>query len=93
MVDKLPPKKVSRLSCNRHLPLNFALVNVITGDSSTIQGWMVPIHAWLVGLFTRYQHNQGIWGAVGEIGVFQGKLFIALSGFSHPSETLVAADW
>ena len=54
---------------------------------------MVPIHAWLVGLFTRYQHNQGIWGAVGEIGVFQGKLFIALSGFSHPSETLVAADW
>ncbi|KAK9796247.1 hypothetical protein WJX73_001353 [Symbiochloris irregularis] len=62
-------------------------------DSSTIQGWMVPIHAWLVGLFTRHQHNLGIWGAVGEIGVFQGKLFIALSGFSHPSETIVAADW
>lgn len=28
-----------------------------------------------------------------QIGVFQGKLFIALTGFSHPSEPLLAADW
>ena len=28
-----------------------------------------------------------------QVGVFQGKLFIALAGFSHPAEAVMAADW
>ena len=35
----------------------------------------------------------GIYGAVGELGVWQGKLFIGMGGFAHPDEPLLAADW
>lgn len=62
-------------------------------EPNKISGWMVPVHAWLVGTLSRYQRAKGMFGAVGEIGVFQGKLFTGLAGFSLPDEPLMAADW
>lgn len=29
----------------------------------------------------------------GELGVWQGKLFLGMAGFAHPDEPLLAADW
>jgi hypothetical protein len=29
----------------------------------------------------------------GELGVWQGKLFLGMAGFAHPEEPLLAADW
>lgn len=54
---------------------------------------MSHVHTWAANKLTLHQHARGIYGAVGELGVWQGKLFIGMAGFSHPDEPLLAADW
>jgi hypothetical protein len=42
---------------------------------------------------TQHQHKVGVHGAVGQIGVQSGELFLALSGNSLLGEPLVAIDF
>ena len=63
------------------------------GLGKKIDGWMSHVHTWAANKLTLHQHARGIYGAVGELGVWQGKLFIGMAGFSHPDEPLLAADW
>ena len=63
------------------------------GLGKKIDGWMSHVHTWAANFMTLHQHKRGIYGAVGELGVWQGKLFIGMGGFAHPDEPLLAADW
>jgi hypothetical protein len=54
---------------------------------------MSHVHTWAVNFLTLHQHASGIFGAVGEFGVWKGKLFLGMAGFAHPDEPLLAADW
>ena len=63
------------------------------GLGKKIDGWMSHVHTWAANFMTLHQHKLGIYGAVGELGVWQGKLFIGMGGFAHPDEPLLAADW
>lgn len=57
-----------------------------------IDGWMHRAHIQYVTELTWRQHASGVYGAVGEIGVHHGLFFLALAGYSHPQEPLVAID-
>ena len=63
------------------------------GTADLIDGWMSHVHTWAANFMTLHQHSLGIYGAVGEFGVWKGKLFLGMAGFAHPEEPLLAADW
>jgi hypothetical protein len=63
------------------------------GVADLIDGWMSHVHTWAVNFLTLHQHRSGIFGSVGEFGVWKGKLFLGMAGFAHPDEPLLAADW
>ena len=46
---------------------SFVWAAMSADDEGKIDGWMVPVHAWLVGLLSRHQRQQGLYGAVGEV--------------------------
>lgn len=60
--------------------------------SDGILGWMHPVQVDYIRELTRQQHALGVYGTVGEIGVQHGLFFLALAGYSHPAEPLVAID-
>lgn len=55
-------------------------------------GWMGLDHVVHVYLLTQRQHEQGIYGPVGEIGVHHGKFWMPITGFADRSEPLAAID-
>lgn len=57
-----------------------------------IEGWLALANVYMVARLSKLQHEAGIFGTVGEIGVHHGKFTAALSGFAHPTEDTVAVD-
>ena len=60
--------------------------------NGSIEGWLEPEHVQYVKSLTQEQHARGIYGSVGEIGVYRGKFFIALAGFAKVDEPMFAVD-
>lgn len=58
----------------------------------TVKGWMEPAAAAAITRFADFQRQQGIHGAVGEIGVHHGKLFLLLALLRREDEAAVATD-
>lgn len=83
--DKAAPPRFSDAQLKRYMKA--------LGVDSKIDGWMSHVHTWAANFLTLAQHERGIYGAVGELGVWQGKLFLGMAGFAHPEEPLLAADW
>jgi hypothetical protein len=57
-----------------------------------IGGWLFPYSAQFIASLLDFQLDTGVQGAVGEIGVHHGKLFILLALGRRPGETAVAID-
>ena len=57
-----------------------------------VDGWLVLDHILFVQLFTRYQLDNELLGAVGEIGVHHGKFWMPIVSFSLGFEPAVAVD-
>ncbi len=57
-----------------------------------IEGWLSRYAAELIAAISATQHQRGVWGAVGEIGVHHGKLFILLLLGAAPDERAFAID-
>jgi hypothetical protein len=61
-------------------------------EASRIAGWMHMKHVDYVEALTLHQHEIGLFGAVGEIGVHHGMFSIAIAAPSYTSEPFVAVD-
>lgn len=59
---------------------------------SRIDGWLFPYSARFIDSLLDLQLEAGVHGAVGEIGVHHGKLFILLALGRRPDETAFAID-
>lgn len=57
-----------------------------------VQGWMLTDVLTMLSAVDAVQRAQGVGGAVAEIGVHRGKLFIGLKLLQHGNETAVAID-
>ena len=57
-----------------------------------VQGWCNPKLLTFLELIDALQHRAGVSGSVGEIGVQDGKLFIALHNLLHEGERSLAID-
>ncbi len=57
-----------------------------------VEGWLYPIDAQLVRAVGDIQTKNGISGSVGEIGVWQGRLFILLYLLLHANEKAFSID-
>ena len=57
-----------------------------------VQGWLDSFSARAVAAIGREQQRLGLTGAVGEIGVHHGRLFILLYLLSAPEERAFAVD-
>ena len=51
----------------------------ITLNQYRVQGWLAPESARLIASLARYQAENSLTGAIGEIGVHHGRLFILLA--------------
>jgi hypothetical protein len=58
----------------------------------TVEGWLSPTTALAMVETLWLQERVGVIGDIAEIGVFQGKSFLALAAGSRPAERLVAVD-
>lgn len=58
---------------------NVARATYIQQFSSAVDGWCGIINSYFALLLTHYQHQRGIFGSIGEIGVHHGKFFISLA--------------
>merc|ERR1712039_1136980 len=56
-------------------------------------GWMSPYSAYMVASIGAEQQRMGVFGSVGEIGVFQGLFFIALANAAVQGERLFGCDF
>lgn len=61
-------------------------------DDGSIEGWLQPIHVRLIFDLTFHQHSMGIYGTVGEIGLYKGKFFFGIAGFAHKREPVLGID-
>ena len=57
-----------------------------------VEGWLDPRSAKVIAALGEYQTAQGIRGAVGEIGVHQGKLLVLLDLIKAKGELSFAVD-
>lgn len=57
-----------------------------------VPGWLSPVAAAVVVELGRHQLDNGVLGAVAEIGVHRGKLFILLDLLRRPTERALAID-
>lgn len=57
-----------------------------------VDGWLSHLDAGLIAEIGRFQNGAGITGAVGEIGVHHGRLFILLALMMKPGEQAFAVD-
>ncbi len=57
-----------------------------------VDGWLYSVDAQLVGTIGDIQTKNGISGSVGEIGVWQGRLFILLYLLLHTNEKAFSID-
>lgn len=62
------------------------------GELLSIEGWLSGDAVWPLVELARQQHDAGITGAVGEIGVHHGQLFLLLAFASRPGESCVGVD-
>jgi hypothetical protein len=59
---------------------------------SRLGGWLTTFDLNVSILLTRYQHQNNIYGSIGEIGVHHGKYIIGLSLSAAPEEPVIAMD-
>lgn len=71
-----PPFKLSRQSDS------LEKMGKIKGSISKINGWMIADHVDLVHYLSEMQWAHGVYGLVGEIGVYQGKFATALAQYT-----------
>src|SRR5688572_1263099 len=57
-----------------------------------VQGWLNPFSARVILELSRFQAQIGARGAVAEIGVHHGKLFLLLFLSTRPGESAIAID-
>ena len=57
-----------------------------------VKGWLDPYSANFIASLSGIQRNNGIVGALGEIGVYAGRLFIILKLTAAPDEKCFAVD-
>jgi hypothetical protein len=63
-----------------------------SGGFRTVKGWVFDGLRPYLQHAGAYQEEQGITGNLAEIGVFEGRFFIALAHLARPDETCVAID-
>src|SRR4051794_9383474 len=61
-------------------------------SQNAVKGWLDPYSAEVIAELGCLQEAQGVAGAVGEIGVHEGRLFILLRLLRRPEETSLAID-
>ena len=68
------------------------LRSYVAGGHTKVQGWLDRRSAAMIATLAVQQRRQGLQGAVGEIGVHHGKLFILLALAAAQEETCFAID-
>src|SRR4051812_45417818 len=61
-------------------------------SQNAVKGWLDPYSAEVIAELGCVQEAQGVAGAVGEIGVHEGRLFILLRLLRQPGEKSIAID-
>lgn len=61
-------------------------------DMRRVRGWLNTLTAQVIAALGRYQTVLGVSGAVGEIGVHHGKLWLVLDHIAAPDEVRFAID-
>jgi len=64
----------------------------VDGGHDAVEGWLKPRSAAMIAALSMLQRRRGLRGAVGEIGVHHGKLFILLALSADGGETAFAID-
>ncbi|HTV54709.1 MAG TPA: class I SAM-dependent methyltransferase [Terriglobia bacterium] len=64
----------------------------LTVGLRSVEGWLADYSAHFIAALSEVQHHAGYTGAVGEIGVYRGKLFILLLLAALQSEKAFALD-
>jgi hypothetical protein len=82
------PKSAAKAQRRRPLGSWRAFVQAV----SKAEGWLVLDHIWIVKVLTDWQHDSGVLGSVGEIGVHHGKFWLPIVTFSYVFEPAVAVD-
>jgi Methyltransferase domain len=67
-------------------------LNSYLNRGQSVHGWLHQYSAAFIADLSRIQRNEGITGAVGEIGVHMGRLFILLKLTATPAEKVFAID-
>lgn len=68
------------------------LQRYVRGGHRRVDGWLSRLDASLIATVGQWQSTAGIAGAVGEIGVHHGRLFILLALLRKPGERAFAID-
>jgi len=68
------------------------LRSYVSGGHRQVAGWLAQRSAAMIAALAIHQHNRRLSGAVGEIGVHHGRLFILLALAAEPTEKLFAID-
>ncbi|KAL6049281.1 Cephalosporin hydroxylase [Balamuthia mandrillaris] len=89
---------LTTLAMSRTSPMNAGLedrknygMGVCSGTLG-MEGWMNPENAYFIAKVSCLQHQLGIFGSIGEIGVHHGLFFIALAHTALEGEPLFACD-
>jgi hypothetical protein len=74
------------------LTVSPALPTYLSGAHRQVDGWLDQHSANMIAGLSLYQRRMGLEGAIGEIGVHHGRLFILLALSAAPEETAFALD-
>jgi len=72
--------------------MNEKAARYVRKGMNRVGGWLFPLSAAIIADLGRIQEERGLAGNVGEIGVFQGKLWLLLNNLARPGEISFAID-
>lgn len=88
----LVPSKSSGLNGLDRMRFTESLFKKYIHSLENWEGWMNPPSVFFAGFLTHIQHNLGIVGPVGEIGVHHGKFAVVIAMFAFETERVWLAD-
>ena len=84
--------RIQRLLESRYPRELSRLERYLAAGLNNVQGWLSTYSAEFIAVLSEIQHKAGYTGAVGEIGVHHGKLFILLLLTASRREKAFAID-
>jgi hypothetical protein len=69
-----------------------AFTEYVEGGMQDVEGWLEPGAIPMLRALEDEQRVAGVQGAIGEIGVHHGRLFVAMALLARPGEALLALD-